>query len=106
VTNECHENSDDHHYVVSIDDVTEDLVACTCLHHIRWNVFCKHMAAVENATDGTLNAFPSEDDNDAELETATAMASVASRAGHACERDGKNCRTNHRFSPFYPWHAN
>jgi hypothetical protein len=65
VTSECHENSDDHQYVVSIDDVTNDLMACTCLHHVHWNAFCKHMAAVENATDdGTLEAFPSEDEDE------------------------------------------
>ena len=34
-------------------------MACTCPHHAHRNVSCKHMAAVENATDdGTLNAFP------------------------------------------------
>jgi hypothetical protein len=54
---------------VSIDDVTENLMGCTCPHHVHRNAFCKHMAAVENATDdGTLEAFPSEDDeDDAEL---------------------------------------
>ncbi|ODR79565.1 hypothetical protein BG842_06580 [Haladaptatus sp. W1] len=65
VTNESHENPAEHQYVVSIDDVTEELMACTCPHHIHRNAFCKHMAAVENATDdGTLNAFPSEDEDD------------------------------------------
>ncbi|MCO8256786.1 SWIM zinc finger domain-containing protein, partial [Haladaptatus sp. AB618] len=67
VTNESHENPEDHQYTVSIDDVTEELMACTCPHHVHRNAFCKHMAAVENATDdGTIEAFPSEDDNDAE----------------------------------------
>ncbi|WP_264782651.1 hypothetical protein [Haladaptatus sp. T7] len=41
----------------------EDLMACTCPHHVHRNAFCKHMAAVENATDdGTLDVFTSEDD--------------------------------------------
>ncbi|WP_423747262.1 SWIM zinc finger family protein (plasmid) [Haladaptatus sp. SPP-AMP-3] len=41
-----------------------DVIACTCPHHIHRNVFCKHMAAVENATDdGTFDAFPSENDD-------------------------------------------
>ncbi|WP_458210948.1 SWIM zinc finger family protein [Haladaptatus sp. NG-SE-30] len=67
VTNESHENLADHQYTVSIDDVTEELMACTCSHHAHRNAFCKHMAAVENATeDGTLDAFPSEDKADAE----------------------------------------
>ncbi|GAA0197410.1 hypothetical protein GCM10009000_008870 [Halobacterium noricense] len=65
VTTESHENPANHQYTVSIDDVTNELMACTCPHH----VFCKHMAAVENATnDGTLEAFPSEDDKDADPE--------------------------------------
>ncbi|SIR99006.1 hypothetical protein SAMN05421858_5035 [Haladaptatus litoreus] len=64
VTNESHENPAAHQYTVSIDDVTEDLMACTCPHHVHRNAYCKHMAAVENATDdGTLEAFPSEDNN-------------------------------------------
>ena len=63
VTNESHENPAAHQYTVSIDDVTEELMACTCPHHVHRNAFCKHMAAVENATDdGTLDAFPSEDE--------------------------------------------
>ena len=69
VTNESHENPADHQYTVSIDDVTNELMACTCPHHVHRNVFCKHMAAVETATDdGTLEAFPPEDKDDAEPE--------------------------------------
>ncbi|WP_435158850.1 hypothetical protein [Haladaptatus sp. DFWS20] len=65
MTNESHENPTDHQYTVSIDDVTEDLMACTCPHHVHRNAFCKHMTAVETATDdGTLDAFPSEDKED------------------------------------------
>ncbi|MFH5802252.1 hypothetical protein [Haladaptatus sp. CMAA 1911] len=42
--------------------MTEEPMACTCPHHFHRNAFCKHMAAVENATDdGTLDAFPSDD---------------------------------------------
>ncbi|MFH5802075.1 SWIM zinc finger family protein [Haladaptatus sp. CMAA 1911] len=67
VTNESYENPADHQYTVSIDDVTENLMACTCPHHVHRNAFCKHMAAVENVTDdGTLDAFPSEDDAEPE----------------------------------------
>jgi uncharacterized Zn finger protein len=63
VTNESHDNPAEHQYVISIDDVTKELMACTCPHHIHRNAFCKHMAAVETATDdGRLTAFPSEDD--------------------------------------------
>ena len=63
VTNERHDKPADHQYMVSIDDVTDELMACTCPHHVHRNAFCKHMATVENATeDGTLDAFPSEDD--------------------------------------------
>ena len=37
--------------------------------HIHCNAFCKHIAAVETATDDeTLDIFPLEDDNNAELE--------------------------------------
>jgi hypothetical protein len=69
VTNESHENPKAHQYTVSIDDVIHELMACTCPHHLHRNAYCKHMAAVESATDdGTLDAFPSEDEGDAEPE--------------------------------------
>ncbi|WP_227377836.1 SWIM zinc finger family protein [Haladaptatus halobius] len=62
-TNEGHENPADHQYTVSIDDVTDELMAYTCPHHVHPSAFCKHMAAVETvADDGTLMAFPSEED--------------------------------------------
>ncbi|MFB9808561.1 SWIM zinc finger family protein [Haladaptatus pallidirubidus] len=65
VTNESHENPADHQYVVTLDNVAGDAMACTCPHHVHRSAFCKHMAAVENATDnGTLDAFPSEDYED------------------------------------------
>jgi hypothetical protein len=52
-------------YAVSIDDVTEDLMACTCPHHLHRTAVCKHMTAVETATnDGTLEAFLSEENDD------------------------------------------
>ena len=64
VTNESHDNPEEHQYVVTLDDVTEDAMACTCPHHVHRSVFCKHMAAVATATDdGTLTAFPSEEDD-------------------------------------------
>ncbi|MFH5802248.1 SWIM zinc finger family protein [Haladaptatus sp. CMAA 1911] len=44
--------------------MTENLMACTCPHHVHCDAFCKHMAAVETATDDrTLDVFPSEDDD-------------------------------------------
>ncbi|WP_227379661.1 SWIM zinc finger family protein [Haladaptatus halobius] len=49
----------------AIDDVTDELMACTCPHHVHRTAFCKHMTAVETATeDGTLDAFPSDDNED------------------------------------------
>jgi hypothetical protein len=67
VTNESHDKPAAHQYTVSIDDVTEELMACTCSHHVHRNAFCKHMAAVENATDdGTLEAFPLDNDTEPE----------------------------------------
>ncbi len=51
MANESHENPTDHHYVVTLDDMTGDAIACTCPHHVHRNAFCKHMAGVENATD-------------------------------------------------------
>jgi hypothetical protein len=41
VTNETHEKPAEHQYTVSIDDVTDDLMACTCPHHVHRNAFCK-----------------------------------------------------------------
>ena len=65
VTNESHENSAEHQYVVSIDDVTQELMACTCPHHVHRNAFCKHMTGVEDvAADGDLDAFPTEDSDE------------------------------------------
>ncbi|WP_232423925.1 lamin tail domain-containing protein [Haladaptatus paucihalophilus] len=67
ITNESYENPTAHQYTVSTDDVTDELMACTCPHHVHRNAFCKHIAAVETATDdGTHEAFPSEDDNESE----------------------------------------
>ncbi len=44
-------------------------MACTCMYHVHRNASCKHMAAVENAAqDGTLDAFPSDDEGDAKRE--------------------------------------
>ncbi len=40
-------------------------MACTFPHHVHRNAFSKYMATVENATnDGTLEAFPSEEDDE------------------------------------------
>ncbi|WP_227356118.1 SWIM zinc finger family protein [Haladaptatus salinisoli] len=84
VTTESHDNPTEHQYVVQRDDVTDNAMACTCLHHIHRNAFCKHMAAVEHATDdGTLDAFPSENENDTEPEDCDCEGLVVSRAGHA-----------------------
>ncbi|GAA5052392.1 hypothetical protein ACFFQF_24155 [Haladaptatus pallidirubidus] len=95
VTNESHEKPTDHQYIVSTDDVTEKLMACTCPHHVHRNAYCKHMAAVETATDdGSLEAFPLEETMPNQ-KTVTAMASTASTAGRTCKRDRRNCRTNH-----------
>ncbi|WP_435157826.1 SWIM zinc finger family protein [Haladaptatus sp. DFWS20] len=70
VIDESHDKLAAHRYTVSTDDMIKDLMACTCPHHVHRNAFCKHMAAVENATDnGTFDAFPSgksEDDADSE----------------------------------------
>ncbi|GAA0197613.1 hypothetical protein GCM10009000_009150 [Halobacterium noricense] len=55
------------------------------------------MTAVENATDeGALEVFSSEDnDDDAEPEDWSVTASVTSRAGHACEQDGRTLELSH-----------
>ncbi|WP_227380670.1 hypothetical protein [Haladaptatus halobius] len=48
---------------MSIDDVTDELMACMCPHHVLRNAVYKHIAAVENTTDDdTLNVFLSEND--------------------------------------------
>ncbi|SIR96235.1 hypothetical protein SAMN05421858_4778 [Haladaptatus litoreus] len=42
-------------------------MACTCPHHVHRTADCKHMVAVDNATDdGMLEAFPSEDEDEPE----------------------------------------
>ena len=68
-TNESYDKPAAHQHVVSIDDVTDELMACTCPHHVHRNAFCEHMAAVETATEeGTLDVFQLEDDNETEPE--------------------------------------
>ncbi|SIR94486.1 hypothetical protein SAMN05421858_4740 [Haladaptatus litoreus] len=108
VITESHENLVYLQYTVSIDDVTEELMACTCPHHVHRDAFCKHMAAVENATDdGTLDAFPSEDNDDTEPENCDCDG-LSGFPCWPCVRTGqkleKRCicsiRTNHRFSSF------
>ncbi len=59
VTNQSHENPAEHQYVVSIDDVTEQLMACTCPYHVHHDAFCKQMAEVENATDAGVHTLSS-----------------------------------------------
>ncbi|RBI60358.1 SWIM zinc finger family protein [halophilic archaeon] len=81
MANETHENPDEHQYTVTLDDMTEDTLACTCPHHVYRPAHYTHMAAVEDATDdGILEAFRSEDnetdEDDAESEE--------------CDRDGLN----------------
>ncbi|MFH5801883.1 hypothetical protein [Haladaptatus sp. CMAA 1911] len=72
------------------------------LNNTHHNAFCKHMAAVATARDdGTLDAFPSEDE-DTEPEDATATVSGTSRVGRAFVRIAKNCRTNHHYTFLYP----
>ncbi|WP_345413213.1 hypothetical protein [Haladaptatus pallidirubidus] len=78
------------------------------LHHVHCTASCKYMVAVENETDeGTLKAFSSEDsEDDAKPEDCDCDGLNGFPAGRAFVRDEKNCRTNHGFSLFYPWHAN
>ncbi|WP_433633043.1 hypothetical protein [Halomicrococcus sp. NG-SE-24] len=65
VTNESHDNPAKHQYVVTLDDVTEDAMACTCPHHVHRSAFYKPMAAVKDATaDGLLDAVPADDDDE------------------------------------------
>ncbi|WP_227357655.1 SWIM zinc finger family protein [Haladaptatus salinisoli] len=69
VTNESHDNPAEQQYVVTLDDVTDDAMACTCPHHGHLSTFCKHMAGVENVTDdGTLDVFSSKDKDDVDSE--------------------------------------
>ncbi|GAA5052314.1 SWIM zinc finger family protein [Haladaptatus pallidirubidus] len=64
VTNESHENPADHQYTVSIDDVTDELMACTCPHHIHCNAYCKHLAVVaERNGSHEVAAFNTNSDN-------------------------------------------
>ncbi|WP_227379556.1 SWIM zinc finger family protein [Haladaptatus halobius] len=64
VTNECHENPADHQYTVSTDDVTGELMACTCPHQVHRNAYCKHMAAVaERNGSHEVAAFNTNSDN-------------------------------------------
>ncbi len=52
-------------------------MACTCPHHVHRNAICKHMAAVENATDdGTLDVFLSKDEDDAEPEDCDGLGGI------------------------------
>ncbi|GAA0255725.1 hypothetical protein ACFFQF_16385 [Haladaptatus pallidirubidus] len=85
VTNESHKNPAKHQYVVTLDDVTGDAMACTCSHHVHRNAFYKHMTAVENATDdGYLMRFCQRTAKTMlNWQSATVTASVVSRTVHA-----------------------
>jgi hypothetical protein len=49
----------------ALKDIEDRLMACTCPHYVHRTAFCKHISAVENAIEeGTLDAFPSEDNGD------------------------------------------
>ncbi len=85
VTNESHENPAEHHYVVTLDDVTGDALACTCPHHVHRTAFCKHLAAVETVRDdGTLTVFPLDDDETDENERETAECECDGLGGFPC----------------------
>lgn len=46
-----------------LDTETGNVLTCTCPRHVHWSAFCKHMAAVEDATaDSSLDAVPADDD--------------------------------------------
>ncbi|WP_435158817.1 hypothetical protein [Haladaptatus sp. DFWS20] len=82
-------------------------MTCTCPHHVHHDAFCKHMAAVENATDdGTLTAFPSDDEDNTEPENCDCDGLGDFPCWPCVRQDGRNCRTNHRFSSFYPCFTN
>ncbi|WP_227357318.1 SWIM zinc finger family protein [Haladaptatus salinisoli] len=88
VTNESHDTPADHQYVVTLDDVTGEAMACTCPHHVHRSAFCKHMTAVETATDdGTLDVFLSEDDEEDEETDETDEDDAAPAE---CDCDGLN----------------
>ncbi|WP_227377903.1 SWIM zinc finger family protein [Haladaptatus halobius] len=58
VANESHDTPADHQYVVTLDDVSGDVMACTCPHHVHRHAFYKHMVATQNAAaDDHLDAF-------------------------------------------------
>nr|WP_256487806.1 MULTISPECIES: SWIM zinc finger family protein [unclassified Haladaptatus] len=78
-------------------------MACTCPHNVHRNAFCKHMAAVETTTDDeTLEAFPSEDEDNSEPYDCDCEG-LGGFPCWPCVRTGrKNCRTNHHYSSFYP----
>ncbi|WP_227379959.1 SWIM zinc finger family protein [Haladaptatus halobius] len=65
--------------------MANELMACTCPHHVHRSAFCKHMAAVETATDdGTLTAFPSEEDETDEDDAESAECECDGLDGFPC----------------------
>lgn len=103
-----HENPAEHQYVVSLDDVTNELIACTCPHHVHYNTFCKHVAAVETATEnGTLNAFPLEDnEDDVEPDDCDCNEFCGFPTESAYKRITKHCRTDsHSLSIIFCQHT-
>ncbi|WP_435156320.1 hypothetical protein [Haladaptatus sp. DFWS20] len=64
MTDESHDNAAEYHYVVTVDDVTDDTIVYICTYHIHRIAICKNMVAVEKPIDDwTLNIFPSENDS-------------------------------------------
>ncbi|WP_231189211.1 SWIM zinc finger family protein [Haladaptatus sp. DYF46] len=85
-------------------------MACTCPHHVHRNAYCKHMDPVENATDdGTLDAFPSVDDEDNEDDTESTKGNCDGLNGFhcwPCVRMGRKKLPNEPLlQSCYPWHA-
>jgi hypothetical protein len=104
VTSESYENPADHQYTVSIDGVTGELMACTCPHHVHRDAFCKHMAAVENATDDGHSTYSPPRPTKTTSNQRTVTASVTSPAGSASARVTRNCQPN-LVSPLLSCHS-
>lgn len=93
VINESHDIPAEYHYIVTLDDVTGDLMVCTCPYHVHRHAHCTHMVAVEDATaDGSLDAVPADDDTESADDDDAATRVTGPHVGH-----DKHGHFDHRF---------
>ena len=98
VTTESHENPAAYQYVVTLDVVTNELMASTCPHYVDRNAFADTwpLSKLQPTAEPLMPSSRKITGTIPTPTTVTAIVSTSSRVSRAFERDEKNCRTNPR----------